>query len=445
MKNIKRILSLIIVMALLLTMMAVPAMAKDSDTNETDIIGSLYLSATPTTITVRGATGSYSFRIDDSTTWTTNATFSGLYPNTEHTVYAKTGSAPEITVGKITTKAADYVSNANATSIDAAAPNTFAVTVSHNVSFKDSFSLYYYIPVSSLAGYTNTRILVQRQKYATGETTCTYTQEIFNVSSLPTEVQASTNALRYLLKYNNIAAAELGEVLYLTVYAEKDGVTYVSQLDSYSVAKFAYNNLSKSTVSADNKVMLVDLLNFAAAAQVNFNHNTGNLANAQLTAAQKAMASTLTADSWITCKENIGSGEVQIVSNNVSFGNTTDLIYNVKFPSAYDMTGVVLEATYTPNNSSLGKQTLIVKSSAFVWDAANSRYKVTLPGVPLTEIGCPITAVIKKNGTVVSDTRIYNIESFCKNNYSSASTSANQKNLVLMLMRYSYSSRKVFK
>lgn len=446
MKNTKRILSLIIVMALLLTMMAVPAVAKDSNTNETDIIGSLYLSATPTTITVRGATSSYSFRIDDSTTWTTNATFSGLYPNTEHTVYAKLGSAPEITVGKITTKAADYVSNPNATTIDAAAPNvTSSMGITHNVNFQESLSLYYYIPVANLTGYSNVRLFIQRQYYESGATDCIYQDRIIDVASLPLDPKSSTKRYSYI--YTNIAAAQITEMIYVTLYAEKDGVTYVSPLDAYSIEKYCYNNLAKSTVSSANKTMYASLLNYGAAAQIHFRRNTSHLANANMTAAQQAMANMNNYTDWTSYKDSTGSGPANITSNNVNFGNTTSLYYYVTFPSGYDMSKVTFEASYTSNVASIGTRKMVVPSSSFEWDASKSRYTITISGMATTDYGCKITAFVKDGSNIISNQKTYSIESYCvsKADPSSTSTAESLRNLVTALMRYSYASRDCFK
>lgn len=438
MKNIKRILSLIIVMALLLTMMAVPAMAKDSDTNETDIIGSLYLSATPTTITVRGATGSYSFRIDDSTTWTTNATFSGLYPNTEHTVYAKTGSAPEITVGKITTKAADYIANPNATSIDAAAPATSKLTYMHNISFQNSLSIFFVVLQSDLSGYENVRFFIQRMHYEENATECVYNDTIVPLSDCTTT--SISGAKYYQFIYKNIAAAEMGETIYVTAYAEKDGITYVSPLDSCSVESYAYERLASST-NVKFKTMLVDLLNYGASAQVYFKRNVSHPVNAQLTSTQKALASTgVTASTLVSCDNSPAAASAASISQfNIQFMTTSNFMVLFKLDSSYNLSDCYFSGQYTTVKGV--KKTIKIPASSFKKNG--SSYYVSIDSISVPDMGCPISMDIYCGSQKLSNTKIYSMESYSIGRLQN-STDANYKDLILKLMRYSYSARAYF-
>lgn len=443
MKNIKRILSLIIVMALLLTMMAVPAVAKDSNTNETDIIGSLYLSATPTTITVRGATSSYSFRIDDSTTWTTNATFSGLYPNTEHTVYAKLGSAPEITVGKITTKAADYVSNPNATTIDAAAPNVItlpASAISHAVSFQSSLNMNYYYSAAALAGYTNIRFYIEQQQYDKGITTCTYTKYVLDSSKY--SIKDSGYGDEYVFSVKGIAAAQMGNLIHVTIYAEKDGKTYVSPVDSYSVKLYALSRLAKSS-NATYKTMMVDLLNYGAAAQVYFERDVAHLVNASLTDAQKALAnSTLSMSDLVDYKNTPAASKATFTGNNVLFNDIVGLRYYFTVDSSYNVSNLSVKISYTSANSKVGNVTEYYPVSSM--KKSGSEYYFDVNSIPTTDMGCKVTADILYNGTSISNQKFYSIESYCKTKYSS-SNDENFKAMLVALMKYSYTSRLYFK
>ncbi|MCQ2422585.1 MAG: hypothetical protein MJ064_06290 [Lachnospiraceae bacterium] len=445
MKNIKRILSLIIVMALLLTMMAVPAMAKDSDTNETDIIGSLYLSATPTTITVRGATGSYSFRIDDSTTWTTNATFSGLYPNTEHTVYAKLGSAPEITVGKITTKAIE--STTNGAYIDSSAsavklPITFSYV--KTCSLNNSLELNFYVTKKKFADYSNLRLYVEKKQYTPSSSSYVWNTYILK------PVDATYNgAACYKFILNNIAACEIGDDVVITLYAEDStGATYISPITAYNVSDYCYEQLNSS--DAKLKTVLVDLLNYATSAQTYFSYNQSNPINGKLTAAQKSLGtSTVPSVQKISQRLALDGAISKFFEATVSLQSS--ILFNPYFtyPSGTDFSNIRMRVTYT---TELG-----VKRDYYV-SAKNRIYKQQTNGgvkydsyaFPVSDIAAPdfdkaITLTIYDGNTQISDGRIYSIQTYAYN-WLVTNTTSDPALTKLMgeMMKYSASARTYF-
>ena len=94
---------------------------------------------------------------------------------------------------------------------------------------------------------------------------------------------------RYYSSSHGIHAKYLGDAVYLAIYAKlSDGSYAYSKVASYSAVQYATNQLKSST---DNslKQLCAAMLNYGAEAQLYFGHNTGALANASLTAAQKAL------------------------------------------------------------------------------------------------------------------------------------------------------------
>lgn len=434
MKNIKRILSLIIVMALLLTMMAVPAVAKDSDTNETDIIGSLYLSATPTTITVRGATGSYSFRIDDSTTWTTNATFSGLYPNTEHTVYAKTGSAPEITVGKITTKASE--SHTDRALIDASAPNTLAYTgYTTAFSLENDLTFTLYLKASKYEGYENLRLYLEHKTYERGSDSFSWQSSIIKPEAGLTYY---SGADRYVFKIRGLAAAQLGDDLCATLYADNstDGKTYITPLFGSSMQVTAYNILTGSTDAAE-KTLVADFINYCAAAQTYFAYNNKSLVNASLGANSSYATSTdPTLGRLNNTTKTLANAPVVFDGYNLDLG--TKISWMIMFhvtDSSVDVSQLRLKLSYT---STLGNKVSL--SIAPTGDGSTGSY-FNINQIAAGDFSCPVTFSVYLGSTLVSDTRESSVENRAR---SLASSSAENKAMIYAMMKYSNSAKKYF-
>ena len=101
------------------------------------------------------------------------------------------------------------------------------------------------------------------------------------------EYDATTG--RYFSGSQGIHAKYLGDAVYLAIYAKlKDGTYVYSSQASYSPVQYATTQLKNST-DAKLKQLVAAMLNYGSDAQLYFGHNTSALANASLTAAQKAL------------------------------------------------------------------------------------------------------------------------------------------------------------
>ncbi len=96
----------------------------------------------------------------------------------------------------------------------------------------------------------------------------------------------------YAIVYDGLAAKEMADNISVTIY-NADGEA-ISNAKTDSVRAYVARAFDSQT--AEGKTMMVDMLNYGAAAQEKFNYNTDNLANNQLTDTQKACGTaTLTA------------------------------------------------------------------------------------------------------------------------------------------------------
>ena len=102
----------------------------------------------------------------------------------------------------------------------------------------------------------------------------------------------------YQFSYGNIAAKEMTDVLYATIYDSEGNAISVDWEDSTrSYVMRSINNLLKTpyanlTAKKQKQVtMLVDVLNYGAAAQKNFHYNEADLANALLSEEMMGYAS----------------------------------------------------------------------------------------------------------------------------------------------------------
>jgi len=92
----------------------------------------------------------------------------------------------------------------------------------------------------------------------------------------------------WAIVYDGMAAKEMGDEISVTIYNAKGQA--ISNAKTDSVRDYVMRNVDKQ--SDVLKTLMVNMLNYGAAAQLQFNYATDDLANNQLTDTQKAWAST---------------------------------------------------------------------------------------------------------------------------------------------------------
>ncbi len=109
----------------------------------------------------------------------------------------------------------------------------------------------------------------------------------------------------YYFTLDGITAIQMNDVIRATLYMTKDGQTFCSETDSYSIAQYAYAQLNKTGIAESLKTLCADLLRYGSKAQIFKNYRTDSLADANMTAAHKAYLSDI---------------------NTVTFGNTNKVL-----------------------------------------------------------------------------------------------------------------------
>jgi len=105
--------------------------------------------------------------------------------------------------------------------------------------------------------------------------------------TIPAE-EWGTVGIYWAIVYDGMAAKEMCDVFYVTIYNADDVAVSTTKTDS--VRDYVMRNVDKS--SDVLKTLMVNMLNYGAAAQLQFNYATDDLANSLLTDTQKAWAST---------------------------------------------------------------------------------------------------------------------------------------------------------
>ena len=255
----------------------------------------------------------------------------------------------------------------------------------------------------------------------------------------------------YTVHSNGIPAKKLGDLLYFKIYAKlPDGSYIYSGLYNYSAKAYAMDRLANSS-NANMKALCVAMLNYGAAAQVNFSYKPYALMNADLTTAQQGLVSAYNS-SMIAA---VGSASP---SKTVKFPYSG---FSNRYPSVTFEGAFAISYYFTPSNAPDNGMKL------YYWDAntyasvtslttANatgvvdmepngSAYKGTVEGIAAKEIDKTIyVAGVYTSGGVTYTTGVlpYSLGAYCVDRI--ANGSANMQAFATATAVYGYYAKQYF-
>ncbi len=237
----------------------------------------------------------------------------------------------------------------------------------------------------------------------------------------------------YVYTFSGISAKEMSSAVTATLYADKDGVQSHSETVNYSVLTYAMRQLQNST-DQQLHALLVDLLNYGAAAQTYWNYNSANLANADLTAEQQALG-TQEDPVMESCKSltrNDGA-TVHFAQASLSLEEKVTLNYYLNL-TQYSGSVKDLQLVITYKDASGQEVTQTVDGSSFA--AQGGYYVANFSGLNARQMRTACTAEVleKATGQRVSDTVSYSIASYAQSKSSDADSQLVE--LVRAMMKY---------
>ena len=311
------------------------------------------------------------------------------------------------------------------------------VQISHNVALNNNFSIAYYIPTATFQDCTDVRLSVKKEVYT--DEGVTYKETVLT----DPVVEDSGYGEEFVFIYRDIAAKEIGSNVTAVIEADMDGTTYYSEPDVYSVKQYATNKLSKSS-DANLKKLLVDMLNYGAAAQTYFNYNTVNLANNKLTIAQRKLAtdpSTLNIISDAS-ETKISSPKAQFTGKNLLLGNNVAIVYYMTFDNSLKTNNVNLKLTYTTVKGETLTKT--VPFSKFINGDYANEYRFDFTEIQAKDSCQPVTAVLYEGSKQISNIITYSVQTYAYNKLNKSTTSTELKSIINALMVYCKSAKNYF-
>ena len=178
----------------------------------------------------------------------------------------------------------------------------------------------------------------------------------------------------YMVRSQGVPAKMLGDNMYIRVYAKLSDGTYAYSPVTYYSAKAYATDILKNSSNPDMKALVVSMLNYGAAAQVHFNHNVNTLMNADLTAAQKALAKNYSADMISTVVTPSAAKTVNFKSN----GGFSNGYPSVSFDGAFSINYYLTPKKAVESGITLYCWDLATYNSVSALTEANATAKVTM-------------------------------------------------------------------
>lgn len=232
------------------------------------------------------------------------------------------------------------------------------------------------------------------------------------------------------------------------------GPTYTRSVKIYTDSILGSATYTGANAKAKNKALAticVNILNYAAAAQVYSNTNVNELANAGLTDAQKALA-TPDITSFETVKNYaavpIDNPTARFAGAALSLEDAVVPKMTIALRNDVNINDITVKATvagqtfeYNPVDDA--KQFKVYKTNVSGGAlGTENRYYFYFPGVFANQMKETIQfAVYDKSGKQISAVCTYSVESYVHQAYGLSSSSANFKNLLMSIMKYGVSAK----
>lgn len=263
--------------------------------------------------------------------------------------------------------------------------------ITHACVIGDSFGIKYAVPKSVCDSYSDFYLTITKPHYE-GNKIVSYENAIIREYSQETIESVAC----YVFRYNGIAAKEMTSEIKASLTGTKNGKVYMHKEDTYSIGQYAQDMLASSTASAKLKTALVDMLTYGGKAQEYFNyHKSASAASLITSAAQQygTPQSSISVSSSQYSEASSGAEDWFLSGFSLSLDNKVTYYFYLNGTK---------EALYEIAEVTIGTQ--VISIPAEDWQLIETgTYRIAVTGINPKEARTPVSIIVKKNGTNVSN------------------------------------------
>jgi len=281
-----------------------------------------------------------------------------------------------------------------------------AVTIQHSLNLASDISINYAVRYDYLEGYDNYYLECEIPVYENNVQIGTRTEKIAPVF----------NGFYYYFTLEGLNAVSMTHKVKATLHMTKEGQTFVSKEDVYSIADYAYTQLNKDTTTESLKTLCANLLRYGTLTQEYKNYCTDNLPDTQLTEAQRGLLTDLNGITFETVNRTlddladpkvIWSGKSLILDSKV----TLKFVFNAANYTG-NPTALTLRVTYA---NTRGETVTATLTAPTLYGAGGTQYAFDFDGLLAAELRSTVSVAVYEGDTRVSPTLEYSASSYGNN------------------------------
>ena len=289
---------------------------------------------------------------------------------------------------------------------DNTATEPFTIRFNHSLNISSDISINYAVTTAQLEGYENFYLECAIPTYEAG----------VRVGVRTVRVEPVLNDTYYYFTMDGLTAIQMNDEIEATLYASKAGAVYVSNVDLYSIATYAYNQLNKDGITVELKTLCAELLRYGAKAQIFKGYRIDSLADASMTDAHKVLLGELNDvvfNQNNTVLEDLAEpvvtwgGKAMSLDSKVTFRMITNLSnYSGKVE---DLT---VRVTYTNLE---GEQVTATVGDGTIYNAEKGLYAFSFDALRAAELRTVLSATVYEGDKQVSATLQYSLDTYGNN------------------------------
>ena len=278
-----------------------------------------------------------------------------------------------------------------------------AVVIQHSLNLASDISINYAVRYDYLENYDSYYLECEIPVFENNVQIGTRTEKIDSVF----------NGFYHYFTLEGLNAVSMTHKVRATLHMTKDGQSFVSKEDIYSIADYAYTQLNKDTSAESLKILCANLLRYGTLTQEYKNYCTDNLPDARLTEAQRGLLTDLNGITFETVNRTLDdladpkvtwSGKSLILDSKV----TLKFVFNA---AAYtgDPSALTLRVTYTNTQGETVTTTLTGPT------LYGTQYAFDFDGLLAAELRSTVSVAVYEGNTRVSPTLEYSASSYGNN------------------------------
>ena len=279
------------------------------------------------------------------------------------------------------------------------------IAIRHTLNLQSDISIGFVVPSNLLSGYDMSTVYMD------------FTMDVYtgNVVTGTKNVRVSPvlNGSYYYFTMEGITALQMNDTVRATMYGKKGGVLYCSNMDSFSVADYAYGMLNSASVNAKIKTVCANLLRYGSAAQTYKSYRTNALVDANMTAAHKAYLTDLNSVALGNTSKQLGDlsnptvvwlGKTLVLDSKV----TVKYVVNVANFTG-DASKLSLRVRYTDIN---GGAKEVVLTNGEIYNNNSNFYAFNFDKLTAAELRTVMSVAVLNGSTQVSETLQFSVDTY---------------------------------